>query len=526
MPSLDSTADPTYARERTRRVLAGATETRVLTWAVVALLSAGVLLRLVRYLAERSLWLDEAYLAINLMTRSYAELTQTLDYNQGAPIGFLWVERLMLTLFGDSELALRLFPLLVAIGALLLFYRVARDVLGPAALVVAVLLFATMEPFVRYAAEVKQYGVDVAVTAALLYLFVRLVEEGVRNAFTAAALAVAGPAAVFFSHPSAFVLTGVAAAGVTLALLRRDRSSLIRQLAAYGVWLAAFAAAYFVAFQDLDELRETVRGIGSGAGGGLKNLYTIFNAPGGFPRTAVGLGAALALVGVVYLARRRPGLVVLGAATVGSLLVAGYVGMYPVGHRFLLFLLPLAVLFFAEGVDAILREAPRLLAAALLAAVVALIVAPVVGKAAGRLVSPPEVEEIEPLLAEVSRSWEEGDVLVLYPESQYAFRYYQQCEDCSSLTDTANRLWPTSTTAGGQAQHTAAIVSDSPALVVGDHVEPYLDRVDGRSRVWILYTHFFPLTESEVLAEAERRGRAIRCSRGGASILCLYDFTG
>ena len=37
----------------------------------LAILAFGVALRLVRYFADRSLWLDESLLTINLMTRSY-----------------------------------------------------------------------------------------------------------------------------------------------------------------------------------------------------------------------------------------------------------------------------------------------------------------------------------------------------------------------------------------------------------------------------------------------------------------------
>ena len=70
-----------------------------------------MVLRLGRYVSDRSLWLDESLLALNLTTRSYRGLLETLDFNQGAPIGFLWAERLVLGALGDSELSLRLFPL-------------------------------------------------------------------------------------------------------------------------------------------------------------------------------------------------------------------------------------------------------------------------------------------------------------------------------------------------------------------------------------------------------------------------------
>ena len=53
----------------------------------------GTLLRLTQYLSNRSLWLDEANLALNIVNRSFLQLLKPLDNNQGAPIGFLMLER-------------------------------------------------------------------------------------------------------------------------------------------------------------------------------------------------------------------------------------------------------------------------------------------------------------------------------------------------------------------------------------------------------------------------------------------------
>ena len=166
----------------------------------------------------------------------------------------------------------------------------------------------------------------------------------------------------------------------------------------------------------------------------MKNLYSDLQRPGRVPRTAVGLAATVALVGIIFLWRRRPGVVVLFGATTCALLVAGVLGMYPIGQRFLVFLLPIVVLCLAEGVAGIVGYAPRLLAAGLLFGVAALIVAPVVGTAAKRLVDPPKGEEIEPLIHEVVSNWRQGDVLYLYSQSQYAFRYYVECNECGAMT--------------------------------------------------------------------------------------------
>ena len=236
---------------------------------------------------------------------------------------------------------------------------------------------------------------------------------------------------------------------------------------------------------------------------------------------------------------RRIGLVVpllFGVATLVFLLlqlipgdaavfVAGALGLYPVGQRFLLFLLPLVVICLAEGITRIGGVRPPVVAIGLLVGLVALILVPVVGTASKRLVLPPKGEEIESLLREVETSWQPGDVLYLYPDSQYAFRYYAECHDCGDVTSRAHELWPSHPTAGGQPQTTPAIVSDSPSLVVGEHGQALPESLAGKHRVWLLYTHFFPRTEQQLLDEADSRGKRVTCSHGGASLLCLYDFS-
>jgi len=46
------------------------------------------------YIENRSLWDDEASLALNIVYKNFSELTQVLDYHQAAPIGFLFIRSL------------------------------------------------------------------------------------------------------------------------------------------------------------------------------------------------------------------------------------------------------------------------------------------------------------------------------------------------------------------------------------------------------------------------------------------------
>src|SRR5205823_13917721 len=138
-------------------------------WITGLVVALGIVLRLRQYLAHRSLWNDEAALAFNIVHRSFGGLLRPLDLQQGAPIGFLWVERAMVDVFGNNEYALRLFPLLAGIAAIVLFALVARRLLSGWVVPLATFLFAVLQPLVYYSTEVKQYGVDVAVGLFVVY---------------------------------------------------------------------------------------------------------------------------------------------------------------------------------------------------------------------------------------------------------------------------------------------------------------------------------------------------------------------
>ncbi len=140
------------------------------------ILILGVILRVTQYLINRSLWYDEALLALNILHHPFSETFQPLRYHQGAPIGFLLLEKLAVVLAGKSEMGLRIIPLIAGISALFLFWYVARLYVSPKAVPVALLLFALCPALVYYSSEVKQYSSDVAVTLVLLWMASRLAD--------------------------------------------------------------------------------------------------------------------------------------------------------------------------------------------------------------------------------------------------------------------------------------------------------------------------------------------------------------
>src|SRR5439155_25706142 len=69
---------------------------------LIALLAAGVVLRVARWAADRALWGVEAALALNVLGKSYRQLLGPISFTQGAPTGFLLAEKAMVDVFGDS----------------------------------------------------------------------------------------------------------------------------------------------------------------------------------------------------------------------------------------------------------------------------------------------------------------------------------------------------------------------------------------------------------------------------------------
>ncbi len=74
-----------------------------------------------------------------------------------APPVFLLIEKAVAATMGPSELALRLFPFLCGLFALVLFTKLSQEVLEGWAVPFAVGLFALGAPFIYFSSQVKQY---------------------------------------------------------------------------------------------------------------------------------------------------------------------------------------------------------------------------------------------------------------------------------------------------------------------------------------------------------------------------------
>lgn len=206
-------------------------------------LSIGVLLATIQYLSGRSIWLDEAKLALNIMDRSYLELLSPLHSNQVAPILFLWVERFFTDLFGVNDYSLRLFPFIAFLGAVYVLYHLLPLLFSsrPWQFVVAT-LFAFSQPVIYFASELKQYMIDVLVVLSLIYLVLYPFKSQKRQLII---LSLAGILSIGLSNIAVIVLFTVGLYGWCNSY--RSKAGIWNTfLIPIGCWILAFGGYYFL----------------------------------------------------------------------------------------------------------------------------------------------------------------------------------------------------------------------------------------------------------------------------------------
>jgi hypothetical protein len=349
-----------------RRLTADGSSTRdldattVATWAVLA---AGIALRVVAYVQRSSLWLDEAALARNVTERSLRDLLVVpLDYGQGAPKGFLFLEWLVTRVLGTGELGFRFVPFASGLASLFLFLAIARRLLTRVGALAALLFFAVGYPFIVYSSDAHPYGLDLALSLAALLLAIDLRRLGY-PARRVLALATFGAVAVWFSNAAVLTLFGLALALGIVAWRDRGLRAGMRTLwpiaAAWGVsaagavWVATHSffpeAAEYLEHLWRPGMVPVLRSVAA-----FQWLWAAWSTQlsqwhGWAVNDPVwtSLYVALACIGMVNLVRRRTADAVLLASIVAAYVVVSMAKQYPYDPRFLL--APISVFMLGIG---------------------------------------------------------------------------------------------------------------------------------------------------------------------------------
>ncbi|WP_375435964.1 glycosyltransferase family 39 protein [uncultured Hymenobacter sp.] len=449
-------------------------------WLALGAVLVGVALRLWQWWLGTTLFMDELAIVHNLTTRSVGPLVSLpLEEAQVAPPLFLVVEKACLTLFGPSELSLRLPPLLASLAALPLLWLVAKRVLDERLVPLALLTVAVGFTFVHYSNQVKQYASDVAVSLLVLWLAFRLREAMPAPGFWIAA-ALAGLVLPFYSQASLMFFAGCGAALILLAYFDPGWPRLRATLAVVGTWAIGCALSLALAHHVLTPTNQA-----------FMHYFWREGLLPQDPRLPVVLAGALAerwanglgwphpasiwvgcsVLGVVLLWRqhRQVALLLLAPWVLSTL--AATLHWYPLRQRLMDFLLPTVILFvfvaFQAAVRWVWHRNQRLGGA-----VLALGVGPILYSTTRDNLPPFCVEDAKTLYTQLARVHQPNDAIYAYYGAGQYLRWYGRQY---GFTPKTYRL-------GHCYRHTVGAERN------------YLKEVDafrGR-RVWLVMMHFDP----------------------------------
>lgn len=297
----------------------------------------------------RTLWLDEAMLAVSLNKRSLFELCMSpLEWNQSAPVGYLLVVKAIISLLGNSEFLFRLFSIIAYVLLLVAFYVVVKHIVKIPFPMLGTAGLANVAFLLEYSNMLKTYICD-ALCVMLVILLYYFYQEGKMKFWL---LCVAYFILIWFSNPVAFFTGGVVAYEVLRAMWRKDKGRFWRGIVLGITICASFLVMYLVwlrptiATTNLSEFWEGYQfpfWIGS-----MEELKAfvelvafVTRGSGTLWKEILALAFFAVLANIVKVHNDYIWAITIGIAIT---LAASHFGFFPMSDRLFLFLIPVLVL--------------------------------------------------------------------------------------------------------------------------------------------------------------------------------------
>nr|CAI78521.1 hypothetical protein [uncultured bacterium] len=400
----------------------------------ILLIIIGSVLRLKHYFENRSLWLDEAYVALEILIKTFKEmvtLETAFPRQPGTPLLFQLITKINISVFGNNEFIMRLWPLLSSLIGLLLFTVLLKKCVGRTQGLLALSFFVFCEPLIYYASELKPYISDVMITL-ILYLFYEKVREKNFDLWAMRYFGLISALCLWISFPSMFITCGLLMAIMVSALKAKDIQAINGVLIAFLMWSVSFTFLYFTILRFMvqsEYILDSWSGsflsassnVWEGLHWGLSRFLAMFEHPLGLHYTK--LAALFFVIGCVAVFRRNRRQ--FGALMCPILLVvfAACFKKYPFKGRMLLFMTPLIYIFFCEGISVVCEQFKRYRSLAYILIVGLLIFHPV-KQAFAHLVYFRESTESRIVMQYLKDQIRPSDIIFFNNSAQYALLYY------------------------------------------------------------------------------------------------------
>ncbi|QDA62203.1 ArnT family glycosyltransferase [Hymenobacter jejuensis] len=463
------------------------------------LILIGIGLRLFQFIYNRSFFIDELFLNVNIVKLDFWGLaTRTFEYQQKAPLGYLWAVKLLTTVLGNSEQVLRLFSLLCGISSLFLFVPVARHFLRSWGVVIAVGVLSISYTFIYHSVEAKQYCTEL--TAAILALFLYTKYHDRTDLKSLLIWGVAGAILLWFSFSLIFIAAGIAGAVCLDALLRKEWRRFFMLLIPFTLWLVSFGVLYFLFVRKFHEsawlidffkrVDDAFMPLPPASVSDLTWLvrkpYSLLDRPLGlmlyfepnadhsflyyFLRMGWLYAPTIVLGAVLMLRKNRLNFSVLVLPVLLTMAASG-LKVYPFHQRFLLFLGPVFLLMLAYGFERFCALFPRRYS--LVALGLLLVLTPALVNSAEQVNDPHQVikDYNREVVLFVNQNYKPGDAVYVYWNMRQAYEFYKAANYLKFNAIEASYV---------------KNKSRNPADYI-NHLKPDFKGFKGKKRLWFIY---------------------------------------
>jgi len=441
------------------------------SWIIIAI---GVILYFKQYLNDRSLWLDEAMISLDIIRLPMSNfLHQPLPYFQAAPLGFLVIEKIFVSLLGTSEYALRLYPFVCGLLSLGLFFKLAKKYLNVEFVAFAILTFVITPSLVYFSSEIKQYGPDVFF---VLLSYVAIAGPCLKELDwdKTRKIGLLGALIIWFSYPAIFVLFGMAMALVLIALIQKNKSQCLKLGVIFLYWFISFIAYYIILLHNFLHVNDTgdfwQNGFISFA-----DYHSWLNVLRNVLMNPVGIYDHLKIAGLFFLLgsysffKKDKKIFLILTVPLFFVFLACGLHLYSCKERLVLFLVPIVLLIIIKGIEMVSLKTGKwkIIVAFLLTGILFYGSFHFTIRA---FMHPKGKEEIRTVISFVEKNIKQEDVLYVHHQSIPAFEYYHSARDFSFKN------------------YVEGAGADDQPLKWVDEIDD-LKKLHGFKRVWILFSH-------------------------------------
>ncbi len=138
---------------------------------LIAIFAVGIILRIFK-LGDQSVWIDEFCTARFAASKDLFVVFWNSVANDMHPPTFYMLEHIFCSIFGYSELSIRVLPLCFGIANMFIFYKLVRAFFSEQISLIAAFLFCLSPYQIYYSQEARNYSMFLMVSMLMVYYFI------------------------------------------------------------------------------------------------------------------------------------------------------------------------------------------------------------------------------------------------------------------------------------------------------------------------------------------------------------------